>query len=145
GDLQVEMGLYGAIIVLPNLAASGLPTAYSPPTALSRLPDTCHSLTAPNLPTVQALDGSVPVDYRLAAAAYATPAACSDREYPFQFSEMDPRIHRQAEEQSTLACTAASGCMTVQTEPYVPAYFLINGRSMPDDMDPNYALQYPHQ
>ena len=35
--------------------------------------------------------------------------------------------------------------MLVPTEPYVPAYFMINGRSMPDDMDPNYAIQYPHQ
>jgi len=33
----------------------------------------------------------------------------------------------------------------VQTEPYHPAYFLINGRSMPDLMDPNYAAEYPHQ
>ena len=35
--------------------------------------------------------------------------------------------------------------MVVATEPYKPAYFLVNGRSMPDDMDPNYASQYPHQ
>jgi FtsP/CotA-like multicopper oxidase with cupredoxin domain len=35
--------------------------------------------------------------------------------------------------------------MAVETEPYHPAYFMINGRSMPDDMDPNYAVQYPHQ
>ena len=35
--------------------------------------------------------------------------------------------------------------MLVDTEPYHPAYFMINGRSMPDDMDPNYAVQYPHQ
>ncbi len=33
----------------------------------------------------------------------------------------------------------------MQTEPYHPEYFMINGRSMPDDMDPNYASQYPHQ
>jgi hypothetical protein len=33
----------------------------------------------------------------------------------------------------------------VPTEPYHPAYFMINGRSMPDDMDPNYATEYPHQ
>jgi hypothetical protein len=33
----------------------------------------------------------------------------------------------------------------VPTEPYHPAYFLINGRSMPDDMDPNYGGEYPHQ
>jgi FtsP/CotA-like multicopper oxidase with cupredoxin domain len=35
--------------------------------------------------------------------------------------------------------------MTVATEPYLPAYFMINGRSMPDLMDPNYAPEYPHQ
>ena len=33
----------------------------------------------------------------------------------------------------------------VPTEPYHPAYFLINGRSMPDLMDANYAAEYPHQ
>ena len=44
-------------------------------------------------------------------------------------------------------CTAgAVGCnLNVPTEPYQPTYFMINGRSMPDDMDPNYAAQYPHQ
>ena len=30
-----------------------------------------------------------------------------------------------------------------QTEPYHPTYFMVNGRSMPDDMDPNYALGVP--
>jgi FtsP/CotA-like multicopper oxidase with cupredoxin domain len=88
-------------------------------------------------------------DFRLAHAAYDHPATCYDREYLFQFSEMDPNIHRQAEEQVTAAgkCVAgAPGCsLNVPTEPYHPAYFMINGRSMPDDMDPNYATQYPHQ
>jgi FtsP/CotA-like multicopper oxidase with cupredoxin domain len=133
GDLQIEMGLYGAIIVLPTLAGNGLPTGYVTP---PRSPATCH--VEPNLPTSH-------VDYRLGPAAYDNPAACYDREYLFQFSEIDPGIHRQAEEQSGLACTAPTGCMVVATEPYIPAYFMINGRSMPDDMDPNYALQYPHQ
>ncbi len=123
GDLQVEMGLYGAIIVLP-----------------SSVPADCTSaLHATNL-LAQGVHGES--DFRLAAAAYNHPGACYDREYMFQFSEMDPRIHREAEAQSAKTCT---GCMTVATEPYVPAYFMINGRSMPDDMDPNYAPQYPHQ
>src|SRR5256886_3237752 len=39
----------------------------------------------------------------------------------------------------------SGGSLNVATEPYHPAYFMINGRSMPDDMDPNYAFQYPHQ
>jgi FtsP/CotA-like multicopper oxidase with cupredoxin domain len=62
---------------------------------------------------------------------------------------MDPRIHSQAQAQvaAKSGCTAgAPGCsLEVATEPYVPAYFMINGRSMPDDMDSNYAQQYPHQ
>ena len=123
GDLQVEMGLYGAIIVLP-----------------SAVPSACTSGVHSNNLTAQAHWSET--NYRLAAAAYNHPGACYDREYIFQFSEIDPRIHRQAEEQSARPCT---GCMNVATEPYVPAYFMINGRSMPDDMDPNYAPEYPHQ
>jgi len=130
-DLQVEMGLYGAIIVLP----ANVPLACT------------QGVHADNL-TAEAHTGEQ--DYRLAASAYDHPDTCYDREYLFQFSEMDPRIHTQAQQQiqalascvpsSTNACT-----LLVPTEPYHPAYFLINGRSMPDDMDPNYAVEYPHQ
>ncbi len=89
-------------------------------------------------------------DFRLAAAAYDHPKTCYDREYLFQFSEMDPNIHTQALAQVTAAEPAApparsAAASMVPTEPYHPTYFLINGRSMPDDMDPNYAPQYPHQ
>jgi FtsP/CotA-like multicopper oxidase with cupredoxin domain len=123
GDLQVEMGLYGAIIVLP-----------------STIPAECNSGVHSQNQAAQTAWGEY--DFRLAHAAYNHPEACYDREYLFQFSEMDARIHREAEEQSVQACT---GCMTVATEPYVPAYFMINGRSMPDLMDSNYASEYPHQ
>ena len=136
GDLQVEMGLYGALIVLPS-TGSNVPTGYVAQLAGSGLPNSCHSVAAtlPNGDT----------DYRLAAAAYDNPAACYDREYLFQFSEMDPRIHSQAQAQSALPCTQPTGCMVVEIEPYKAAYFMINGRSMPDLMDPNYAAQYPNQ
>jgi FtsP/CotA-like multicopper oxidase with cupredoxin domain len=130
GDLQVEMGLYGAIIVLP-----------------SAIPGACTSGVHASNSTAQAHWGES--DFRLAAAAYNHAGACYDREYLFQFSEMDPNIHNQALAQVTAknGCTAgAVGCsLSVPTEPYRPAYFMINGRSMPDDMDPNYAIQYPHQ
>jgi FtsP/CotA-like multicopper oxidase with cupredoxin domain len=130
GDLQVEMGLYGAIIVLP-----------------AAVPASCTSgLHASNL-TAESFWGES--DFRLAAAAYDNAGTCYDREYLFQFSEMDPKIHNAAQAQVAAAgnCAAgAPGCsLNVPTEPYQPAYFLINGRSMPDDMDPNYATQYPHQ
>jgi FtsP/CotA-like multicopper oxidase with cupredoxin domain len=130
GDLQVEMGLYGAIIVLPKT----IPTACT------------TGLAAANL-AVEAHWGEK--DYRLAKAAYDHAKSCYDREYLFQFSEMDPNIHTQAEAQvkTTGNCVAgAPGCsLNIPTEPYHPAYFMINGRSMPDNMDTNYAVQYPQQ
>lgn len=146
GDLQVEMGLYGALIVLPShvTANSIAPLAGAVPAGYARLrglPDTCFV----RQPSSGAKLPNGHLDYRLAAAAYDHPSACYDREYLFQFSEIDPRIHRQAQEQKDLACTQTNGCMNVATEPYRPAYFMINGRSMPDDMDPNYAPQYPRQ
>jgi FtsP/CotA-like multicopper oxidase with cupredoxin domain len=130
-DLQVEMGLYGAIIVLPSAVPSGC-------TALGAMP--AHYVAPGN---------SAEADFRLAASAYDHSKTCYDREYLFQFSEMDPRIHSAALAQVTAkeTCVAgAAGCsLSVPTEPYHPAYFMINGRSMPDDMDPNYATEYPHQ
>jgi FtsP/CotA-like multicopper oxidase with cupredoxin domain len=90
----------------------------------------------------------VPQDFRLEKAAYDHPSTCYDREYLFQFSEMDPLIHNQAAAQAGVACTndpTGTGCMHVDTEPYHAVYFLINGRSMPDTADPNYAAQYPLQ
>jgi Multicopper oxidase len=132
GDLQIEMGLYGAVIVLPKA-----------------IPANCTSgLAASNL-VAEAHWGEQ--DFRLAAAAYDHPESCYDREYLFQWAEMDPNIHKQALAQVTFlsSCTAGTpGCgdpLAVPTEPYHPAYFLINGRSMPDDMDANYASEYPHQ
>jgi FtsP/CotA-like multicopper oxidase with cupredoxin domain len=130
GDLQIEMGLYGAIVVLPATVPANCTTGY-------------HALN------LQAEAHWGETDFRLSQAAYDHPATCYDREYLFQWAEMDHRIHQQAEAQvlARANCTAgAAGCsLDVQTEPYHPAYFLINGRSMPDLMDPNYASEYPHQ
>src|SRR5207302_1431807 len=105
GDLQVEMGLYGAIIVLPAsvpaVCTNGLPTTNPGGNAAAR---TTWGES----------------DFRLAAAAYDHPDTCYDREYLFQFSEMDPNVHIQALAQVT-ACaapTAALGChLNVPTEP----------------------------
>jgi FtsP/CotA-like multicopper oxidase with cupredoxin domain len=124
GDLQVEMGLYGALIVLPS---------------------TVNTSSCIGSQNDQARSANGQTDFRLAKAAYDHPSACYDREYLFQFSGIDPVIHRQAEEQAALPCTKPTGCMLVATEPYVPAYFMVNGRSMPDLMEPNYAMQYPRQ
>ncbi len=137
GDLQIEMGLYGAIVVLPSAVPANCNTTV---TNLYGKMDYGTSTGIPGFPEQ---------DFRLAHAAYDHPKSCYDREYLFQWAEMDSRIHKQAlaEVQAKAGCTAGSiGCsLDVQTEPYHPAYFLINGRSMPDLMDPNYASEYPHQ
>jgi FtsP/CotA-like multicopper oxidase with cupredoxin domain len=143
GDLQVEMGLYGVIIVLPAVGGG-----VANPTCPSR--NTAAGVD-PADPTHTHLVAGGEHDFRLSptGAAYHLAQSCYDREYLFQFSEIDPVIHAQALAQVTAkaGCTAgAPGCsLSVPTEPYHPTYFMINGRSMPDDMDPNYAVQYPHQ
>jgi FtsP/CotA-like multicopper oxidase with cupredoxin domain len=132
GDLQIEMGLYGALIVLPKTI---------------NVPSACTSGLASSNLAAEKNWGET--DFRLSPAAYDNAKTCYDREYLFQFSEMDPNIHSQALAQVTAktGCVAGTaGCsLEVPTEPYHPAYFMINGRSMPDDMDPNYASEYPHQ
>jgi FtsP/CotA-like multicopper oxidase with cupredoxin domain len=134
GDLQVEMGMYGALIVLPKT-----------------VPVNCNSgLAAANV-TAEGTSGET--DFRLAHSAYGHPSTCYDREYLFQFSEMDDNIHQQAEAQvladqakpAVAQCKSATGCLVVATEPYLPDYYMVNGRSMPDDMDPNYVGMYPNQ
>jgi len=146
-DLQIEMGLYGAIVVIPATpgVAPGMPAP------------TCTPLGTTSGP-----HGGL--EYRHAMAAYDHPATCYDREYLWQWGEMDPRIHSQAEAQvkatgvnltassagnnggsCPTGTLAARGCLSVFTEPYHPAYFVINGRSMPDDMDADYAPNYPAQ
>ncbi|MDB6008791.1 MAG: hypothetical protein JWL65_1041 [Gammaproteobacteria bacterium] len=126
GDLQVEMGLYGAIVVLPNKVPANCTTG---------LPATNPGNNA------AAMGKWGESDFRLAAAAYDNANTCYDREYLFQFSEMDPSIHYAALAQ----VQAKAATLQVPTEPYHPAYYMINGRSMPDDMDPNYSPQYPNQ
>jgi FtsP/CotA-like multicopper oxidase with cupredoxin domain len=135
-DLQVEMGLYGAIIVVPTLSG--------------RVATACSN-SSNNTARAHDFGTGVEQDFRLANAAYDHAATCYDREYIFQLSEIDPKIHSAAE--AIASCTTVSNggaaCPTnmnsVATELYHPVYFLVNGRSMPDDMDPNYAAQYPHQ
>jgi hypothetical protein len=139
-DLQIEMGLYGAVVVLPSSIPAACGTIGS---LTSGLPATNPGGNA------KAKQHWGESDFRLAAAAYDNPKTCYDREYLFQWAEIDPKIHNAALAQVTAlgACTAGvAGCsLEVPTEPYHPAYFLINGRSMPDLMDPNFAAEYPHQ
>jgi FtsP/CotA-like multicopper oxidase with cupredoxin domain len=143
-DLQIELGLYGAIVVLPKTQFT-----YSSPNMTATSGPNCSAV---GHDVGQQLGGHTS-DFRLATAAYDHPETCYDREYLFQWMEIDPVIHKQAEDQisAITACLTANVAgvicpnLNVKTEPWHPRYFVINGRSMPDDMDPDYAPNYPHQ
>ncbi|MBV9697497.1 MAG: multicopper oxidase domain-containing protein, partial [Gammaproteobacteria bacterium] len=136
GDLQIEMGLYGAVVVLPATVPANCTAGY-------------HALNSASKSHWGESDFRLRNSSGAFGAAYDHPGTCYDREYLFQWAEMDARIHSQALAQVTAltGCSAGTeGCsLEVQTEPYHPSYFLINGRSMPDLMDPNFAGEYPHQ
>ncbi|HEY3446133.1 MAG TPA: multicopper oxidase domain-containing protein [Myxococcales bacterium] len=110
-ELQIEMGLFGALVVLPSAAPAGC------------------------------TQGA----YSLAASAYDHPDTCYDREYMFQISEIDSRIHERALAQVQACAAAPCPKISAVVEPYRPNYYLLNGRSMPDDMDTSYAPGYVHQ
>ena len=84
GDLQIEMGLYGAIIVLPG-QRSRRP---APPGCAARKPAGESVLGRNGFPAGALL----PTTIR---------KTCYDREYLFQWAEMDPNIHKQALAQVT--------------------------------------------
>jgi hypothetical protein len=125
-DVQIDMGLYGALIVLPN-------------------PASATAAVAAGMPCTQG-------PYSLAATAYDNIYTCYDREYLFQLSEASLAVHQGAYDQvqacnSTLAASPTATCapISVPTEPYRPDFFMINGRSMPDDFDPHYVQSVAHQ
>src|SRR5204862_497487 len=97
------------------------------PSTSNFVPASLSATVPQNLPAGLNLAGNALMtggerDYRLAPAAYHVAQSCYDREYLFQFSEIDPNIHVQALAQVTArgACTAgAPGCsLNVPTEPY---------------------------
>ena len=119
-ELQIEMGMSGAIVVRPS--AASLVTAACAP----RMAGSGNS-------------------YSLSTAAYAHPDSCYDREYLFQFTELNSRIHDEVKVQVDACQTAPCPQIVATMEPYRPNYFMVNGRSMPDSMDAAYSPAYPNQ
>jgi FtsP/CotA-like multicopper oxidase with cupredoxin domain len=115
-ELQIEMGLSGAIVVLPS--GAGVASA------------ACANAKGA---------------YSLAASAYGHKDSCYDREYLFQFTEMSSLVHEQVKAQVDSCVLAPCAQINVVMEPYRPNYYMVNGRSMPDNMDVAYAPAYPNQ
>ena len=128
------MGLYGAIIVLPP--------AFPPPARPGCQLRIQARTRRPKRTGANRISGSRrPPTTTPRPATTASTCSSSPRWIPAFTSRRWRRSRRRP-----AARQALPGCsLEVPTEPYHPAYFLINGRSMPDHMDPNYAAEYPHQ
>ncbi|MGB8694388.1 MAG: multicopper oxidase domain-containing protein, partial [Steroidobacteraceae bacterium] len=113
-NLQVEMGLSGAIVVLPSS---------------SNATGSCKAKGT----------------YSLANAAYDQKDSCYDREYLFQFSELSSNVHDQVKAQVDACPVGPCAQIAATLEPYRPNYFMVNGRSMPDDMEVAYSPSFPNQ
>ncbi len=111
-EVQIPMGLFGVVIVVPNATPANCTTANP---------------------------------MSLAKAAYNHPGACYDREYMFQLSEIDITLNNAVEAQVKACPIAPCQPLSVSTEPFHPQYFLINGRSLPDDLDIPYNPGYARQ
>jgi hypothetical protein len=149
-ELQVQMGLFGALVVYPSgitFQASDLQdipvdggsfTNGSPPPGFAPLTDT---------------QAKTFIDAKEVGCAYAsvdTPGTCDsssifekDRENILILSEVDPGLHSFMEQQ----VQNGSGKYHWGDYPngYAPHYFMINGRSMPDTIAPNFASWLPAQ
>ncbi len=129
-QLQVQMGMVGAIVVRPKLGNSCL-TAPLPANGttcvLSR-----HVYDDPGATPGMASDPT--------SCAHAGTLACfsifnKDKEYLHLLSEIDPMVHSAAE----------SGDYHYDMSAYKARYFFINGRSFPDTVSPNFAAHVPAQ
>ena len=135
-QLQVQMGLVGAIIVRP------------------RVGNPCFTAT-PALGTVCTPSNHVYDDAGATPAMATDPVSCAKpagglacfstfgpkKEYLHLLSEIDPMLHEAIE--ATAAATADPYSYDMTT--YRARYFFINGRSFPDTVSPNFAAHLPTQ
>jgi hypothetical protein len=104
-----------------------------------------HSGTSPELQTEMGLFGAIIVRPPDAGEnrAYGHPDTAYEYEYLFLLSEMDPRIHYEAEFWASKNKT--SKLMNIDFTDYKPNLWFINGRNGPDTFGPPFAPWMPHQ
>ena len=136
GDLQIEMGLYGAIIVLPATAPAVCGSLGS--RRHDRLPATNprgsqgpRSLGSPR--ATSASPRCLRPSRHLLRPGVHVPVRGDGSQHP------QPGVGAGHDDSAAVrAPVLRLRASEVPTEPYHPTYFLVNGRSMPDDMDPNF-------
>jgi hypothetical protein len=129
-EVQVQMGLVGALVVRPKLNPDDITD-----------PNSCASLKAAgNLPSNTWYQPHEALVYNDCSSAYNPKT-----EFMHLLTELDPHMHA-AIEKATCADVAPGtvpACIptaaTYDLTKYTPRYFMINGRSFPDDITPNFA------
>ena len=132
-QLQVQMGLAGAIVVRPQL---GNPCLTATPVTGTVCTPSNHVYddtgATPDMATdPQSCAQATPVTGGLPCFSVFNPKT----EYLHMLSEVDPTLHAAAE----------SGTYSYDMTAYKPRYFFINGRSFPDTVSPNFAAHLPAQ
>ncbi|NNJ11507.1 multicopper oxidase domain-containing protein [Chloroflexales bacterium ZM16-3] len=123
--VQVQMGMFGTIIVRPTVDANGNDFSYH----------------------YNYHDGNRAANEGQVAYAYARPDSAYNpaHEHVEILSEIDPFMHQAYE--SDFISWMGTGDFTAQfdMQNYVARYFLINGRTFPDTMADNNAAWLPNQ
>jgi FtsP/CotA-like multicopper oxidase with cupredoxin domain len=154
-EVQARMGLVGALVVRPTV----LPSQYN-----AYVQDTTGTVANPC--ATDPILGNTEIKNR--AQVTVTHAAelsvgfvydnCSSAfngatEYLHLLSEVDPHMHHAIELATCMPVPTASGgpACTPAADPtydmtrYLPRYFMINGRSFPDTVTPNFSNSIPAQ
>jgi FtsP/CotA-like multicopper oxidase with cupredoxin domain len=116
-ELQVQMGMFGTIIVKP---------------AQAPVPDPAQPLKAYAYDSFTT-QGGIKTQVLEPGSAYNR-----DKEYVLMLSEIDPDLHVAVEQKRVFKSDDYK-------DPYHARYFMINGRSFPDTIAPNDASWLPTQ
>ncbi|MEI8238253.1 MAG: multicopper oxidase domain-containing protein [Actinomycetota bacterium] len=151
-QMQVQMGLFGAIVVYPNIRISpddvkGIPT--DDPTVSGGISPTGTIHGTDGLPMSDGEASAAAADAKCAYESVDKPGTCDpqaifekDRENILILSEVDPGLHGYMEQHKT---DPAALDMDAYPGAYQAHYYMINGRSMPDTIAPNNAPWLPGQ
>jgi hypothetical protein len=119
-QVQVLMGMVGALIVRPTHVSAATCPAVPQTVPVAFVYDDCSTAYSPN------------------------------HEFMHLLTEIDPHMHHAIELSTcvnvvtTPACTPAANPTYDMTQ-YKPRYWMINGRSFPDDLTPNFSTSVPTQ
>jgi Multicopper oxidase len=154
-ELQDRMGLVGALVVRPSQLPS-LFSAYVQDTT-GTVANPCATdpiLKNPEVKNRAQVTPTHPAELTVGFVYNNCSSAFNGAtEYMHLLSEVDPHMHHAIELATCMPISTANGgpACTPAADPtydmttYLPRYFMINGRSFPDTITPNYNSSIPTQ